>query len=1100
MIVLAPVLSTIVLAMTPVARQVVQSGPTGQIAVSRDGHVAIVDKNDGLYLYDLPSRTLLRTISSATLNEGAPLVWPVVPTWDDSTTEVLLPRGGDILAIGVDGKIRSRPHWTGRIWPIGGAGKARWISRSYGDAAVLDASYAPLGTLADSESIVAAGDGKSALVAVTTGLVRFALDPVAKQQTIAMPSPPAHGMAGARLAVTSDGATAVVCLQTARTNQAVIVRGLPAKPVVAPIQWSGDMIGCEVAIAEPHGIVVIAAAGEIRGFDLATGAPRWEAPRDYGLSAPDSGIAIHGRTLLVSWRGIVMIDVVRGDVIGQIGTEVARPEHVWFLGGNQLLTMKARETRTFGPTGVDLATWSLGTGTRTRVGSAMWGSRSDVTENGVLTTLRPPGSDPESPCWTFARGTAADGAPAGKATNGSWPPSPKRGKATCLPAMTTVVGASLSTGRLAIFEQRTHQVIPMGGSAVTLDTSTLPAVATAMTFSPDGNWVLGGAMQGNSASLYVWDTRTGKRRWFTGSVSDPEISPVGDRLRFGYTAFAVSADSRQLVVAGGNTATVYVLATKRVVRSFTIASQGHVTALAFAPGAVVAGTSDGGLVVSRANRLRTATSDGGRIQQIVVRKDGRRAATVSDDGAVRLWDLAKPALLATLVSSSDGEAFAATPGGAYAGGREAADHLGWVFDAPAEGFRFERFAASHARPDVVAKRLADATTDLAIAIVRPPRVTITSRSPPTGTTVSIGVRVEASSGKVAAVRAFVNGRAATAADVNAATKDLSLAVPLEPGQNVITLVAFDDGGRSSNPRSVDVVAPFAATRPDIWVIAAGVGWYPNLSVEDQLEGSVNDAYAIADVFAAQAGPNERYANAHVTILEDEQVTPDALDNALARLAQMKPTDVGVVFLAGHGVRLPKTNDMVLLTHAASSNQATWASTGIGWSKIGAALTKAKGRVIVLLDACHAGNVTQDVIVPNTQLADDLVGSQRAGVLVFAASKGSQKSLEENAARGLVLDASQQVLVKHKRNPKQRPPTPTTPTARRERRGNGYFTGAVVAALDSPATDVNRDGVVQTAELVTQVQLRVIRASRGAQTPWVARRELFGDFALATATK
>jgi len=43
-------------------------------------------------------------------------------------------------------------------------------------------------------------------------------------------------------------------------------------------------------------------------------------------------------------------------------------------------------------------------------------------------------------------------------------------------------------------------------------------------------------------------------------------------------------------------------------------------------------------------------------------------------------------------------------------------------------------------------------------------------------------------------------------------------------------------------------------------------------------------------------------------------------------------------------------------------------------------------------------------------------------------------------------------------------------------------------------------VVQTAELITQVQLRVLRASRGKQTPWVARRELFGDFALSTAAK
>jgi hypothetical protein len=522
-------------------------------------------------------------------------------------------------------------------------------------------------------------------------------------------------------------------------------------------------------------------------------------------------------------------------------------------------------------------------------------------------------------------------------------------------------------------------------------------------------------------------------------------------------------------------------------------------------GTLLAGMSDGRLVVSRGAKVAAAASDGGAIRQLVVRADGKRAASVSDDGAVRIWDLAKPALLATLVEASDGESFASTPGGAYAGGREAAEQLGWIFDGPTEGFKFERFAGLLARPDIVAKRLADATTDLNVAIARPPRVTLTKQPPPSGNVVKLGIRVEASSGKVGSLRIFVNGRPTVSAAVDATGKDLTLDVPLEAGSNVVTLVAFDDAGRSSNPLSVDIGTPASTTRPDVWVIAAGVGWYPNLPVADQLEGSVNDAYAIADAFKSQSGPGKRYDNAHVTVLEDEQVTAEALDKALAQLAKMKATDVAVVFLAGHGVRLPKTEDMVLLTGSAKLDKATWVSSGIGWSKIGAALAKAKGRVIVLLDACHAGAVTQERIVPNTQLADDLVGSQRAGVLVFAASKGSQKSLEENAARSITLDEDQKVLVAHKRVPKKPappppPPTPATPTAPRERRGNGYFTGAVVAAIDSPITDINRDGVVQTAELVTQVQLRVIRASRGKQTPWVARRELFGDFSLATAAK
>lgn len=1079
-----------------------QAGPTGAMAVSKDGYVAIVDGSDALHIYHLASRTLVRSIPSAVLSEGNGLVHPVLPTWDDTTQEVLLVRGGDVLAVDVAGKRMVRPLSTGRIWPVGGGGKARWIVRNYGDAEVLDGSLGKLGTLANSESIVAAADGRSALIATKDGLVRFTLDPVAKQQTILLPAPPDIGMTSARVAVTSDGATAVVCLKTPQNHQAVIVRGLGKQAVVTPIQWAGDMIGCEVRIAELHGIVVVATVGDIRGFDLTTGGLRWQAPREYGVnSGTDSGIGIHGRTLLVSWRGLLMIDLMRGDVIGQIGTDVAPPHRVFFLKGDQLLTMRSSPYTMFGPTGVDLATWSLKDGTRTQAGSAMWGLRSQLGEDGTLTTLRPPNASKATPCWTFGRGTAGDGAPSVQAINGTWPPSPNSGRATCLPSTATIVGADLTRGTLAIYDNKKHLVVPMGGNAVTLDTTKAMQLATELTFSPDGKWVMGGAVHGSWGSLHVWDTKTGGHRWFTGSASDTEAVPLGGS-RKGYNAFAVSTDSQQLIVAGNESVTLYTLATKQPVRTFSLAS-GYVTAVGFAPGAVLAGTSDGRLVVSRGRTQTEATSDGGAIQQLVVRGDGKRAATISDDGAVRIWDLAKPALLVTLVDAADGEAFASTPGGAYAGGREAAEQLGWVFDGPTEGFKFERFAGLLARPDIVAKRLADATTDLNVAIARPPRITITTQPPPNGTTLKLGAKVEAS-GIVKLVRAFVNGRAVAVVNVDAPSKDISIDVPLEAGSNVVTLVAFDDAGRSSNPRSVDVGTAPATARPDVWVIAAGVGWYPNLPVEDQLEGSVNDAYAIRDAFESQAGPGKRYDKAHVTVLEDEEVTADAVDKALAQLAQMKPTDVAIVFLAGHGVRLPKTEDMVLLTGAAKLDKSTWVTAGIGWTRIGSALAKARGRVIVLLDACHAGNVTQERIVPNTQLADDLVGSQRAGVLVFAASKGSQKSLEVNAARAVTLDEDQKVLVQHKRIPRKKapPPTPaqTTPTAPRERRGNGYFTGAVVAALDSPVTDINRDGVVQTAELITQVQLRVLRASRGKQTPWVARRELFGDFPLATAAK
>jgi uncharacterized caspase-like protein len=218
---------------------------------------------------------------------------------------------------------------------------------------------------------------------------------------------------------------------------------------------------------------------------------------------------------------------------------------------------------------------------------------------------------------------------------------------------------------------------------------------------------------------------------------------------------------------------------------------------------------------------------------------------------------------------------------------------------------------------------------------------------------------------------------------------------------------------------------------------------------------------------------------------DHQVTPATVDAALRGLSAMRPDDLAIVFFAGHGVKLADGN-MVFLTGGASAREAEAIAAGIGWSKIGAALATARGRVLVLLDSCHSGHVSQDLVVPNSALANALMKDQRAGVFVFAASKGRQESLEASTSRSLVLEDSKRELV-------------ATPVAAGTPEGHGYFTGAFLQALRAQSTDVNGDGVIALSELVSQVTLRVTRASEGRQTPWVVRRELFGDFGIGRPT-
>jgi hypothetical protein len=176
------------------------------------------------------------------------------------------------------------------------------------------------------------------------------------------------------------------------------------------------------------------------------------------------------------------------------------------------------------------------------------------------------------------------------------------------------------------------------------------------------------------------------------------------------------------------------------------------------------------------------------------------------------------------------------------------------------------------------------------------------------------------------------------------------------------------------------------------------------------------------------------------------------------------------------------------------SESSLAESGIGWREIGAALERANGRVLVLMDACHAGDLTRDLSVPNDRLVTDLLRGQRGGSLVFAASKGRQYSYEigTSARRGLTLVA----------DPSADPGSPEQDSGATEEKrveSHGLFTSAILNVLADPTADTNHDGGVDADEFVDAVTKAVGIASEGEQTPWVAERSLLGTFQLYTTS-
>ncbi len=643
------------------------------------------------------------------------------------------------------------------------------------------------------------------------------------------------------------------------------------------------------------------------------------------------------------------------------------------------------------------------------------------------------------------------GKPAAPAPALATAPLPTTTQAMCIDGAFEVSAIHAAAAR-AIVDSRTNgglAVIQLAdGKRTPLDRS--DGYLFARAFSADGARVVAGDLQ----HAGVWDAKTGKLLGtFSADANGAQLAALasdGTQIAvFGFSAF------------GGGLLAVFDVASSKKLWQVPIALV--VPAIAFRGTShdLIVTTNTGFLGVLHEGKLAfEVPSQGVPIMALASSPDGKLAATTHQDGGLRLWDLDARSVRATLVDFEDDEWAMITPAGAFDGTSEVASRIGWAFDAPLEYFGFEQFAQTYRQPDIVKRRVRGEAIDVTAQLSRPPVASIAAA---TASKSRATIRVKATSGsRIDTVWLFREGRPLEHKPLCKADGEVAFDVPLLSGINHLEATAVDDRGFSSNAATVELVGSASGAKPELWVLAIGVSKYPNLAPGEQLAVAHADATAIAAAFSSQIGAGKPFSSGHIATLTDEQVTVDAVRAALKQLEAMKPDDLAVVFMAGHGIKLATNREMRFLTHETALTAASIEKFGIGWSEISGSIDRMRGRVLLLLDACHSGHLTQDVVVPNGALANALAKSGRSGVIVFAASKGRQDSLETGA--------------------------------------HGVFTQAFLDVLAARDTDHDRDGAIQISEVLDAVTLRVEQVTNGLQSPWVARREIFGDFQIAASAK
>ncbi|MFM9960876.1 MAG: caspase family protein [Planctomycetaceae bacterium] len=439
---------------------------------------------------------------------------------------------------------------------------------------------------------------------------------------------------------------------------------------------------------------------------------------------------------------------------------------------------------------------------------------------------------------------------------------------------------------------------------------------------------------------------------------------------------------------------------------------------------------------------------------------------------------------------AEDEWIAWTPEGYYAASPGGERLMGWhVNNGPDKLASFlpaSQFRSIFYRPDViklllktgsVTKALAEADTargrmteKTEVAEVLPPTVLIASPegSSITADTEEITVRAVAQQvGKhpITSMQLLLDGRPmggrAGIKQFNAPQREVTerFFVPLEPGVKHTIQVRADSAvshGLSSLVQVTFKKAEMETKLPSLYVLAIGVKDYEQDALD--LRFADEDARRIDRVFREKGAG--LFQKIETKLIVNKEATQRGMTTGLSWLKkQMTQHDVGIVFFSGHGDK-NATGAFFLLPHDVDPTDLD--GTGVSDAQLKGVLQGIPGRVLMMLDACHAGAANGDKRKGATSLTDDLVrdlATDDYGVIVMASSMGREFSLESNDHRA------------------------------------GYFALALNEGLSGKA-DVNSDKVIYSNELDTYVSERVKSLSKGQQHPVTAKPGTIRSFPLA----
>jgi uncharacterized caspase-like protein len=186
-------------------------------------------------------------------------------------------------------------------------------------------------------------------------------------------------------------------------------------------------------------------------------------------------------------------------------------------------------------------------------------------------------------------------------------------------------------------------------------------------------------------------------------------------------------------------------------------------------------------------------------------------------------------------------------------------------------------------------------------------------------------------------------------------------------------------------------APDDLLKPKLFALVVGISNYQIPRVQP-LRFASKDAMDFQQLLMQQQNGNI-YGPVDVHPLTDGQATTGKIKEELAWLKDhVTRHDVGVIYLSGHGQTDARGRFWFLTS---DTDKARLAATALSREDIDVTLQSLRGRVIVFLDACHAGQASSgggDGNVDVNALISDLTVSGQE-MVIFSSSTGRELSFE-----------------------------------------------------------------------------------------------------------